>query len=73
MLLRFSESLASITNVCNFTKFMVLNNQPCITSPTLVDLHSDEYNQGFHYYLFIGHLPTINHKIFETKSSFYVK
>ena len=37
-LLRFSSTLA--------TKCMSLNNQPCITRPTLIDLNTDECNQG---------------------------
>ena len=44
-LLRFSSTLA--------TKCMSLNNQPCITRPTLIDLNPDECNQG------LGHHPSV--------------
>ena len=31
-----------------------------MTRPTLVDLNSDQYNQGLHYYFFIGNLDRYN-------------
>ena len=37
-LLSFSESLSSMANVSNFTTYISLNNQPCMTRPTLIDL-----------------------------------
>ena len=30
----------------NLTACISLNNQPWMTRPTLIDLNSDEYNQG---------------------------
>ena len=35
-LLRFSGSLASMTIVSKLTVFISLNNQPCMTRPTLL-------------------------------------
>ena len=40
-LLRFSGSLASMANVSNLTKCISLNNQPCMTRPTVNDLNPD--------------------------------
>ena len=34
----------------NHTKCISLNNQKCLTQPTLISLHSNEYSQEFHYY-----------------------
>ena len=42
-LLSFSGSLACMANVPNFTTFTSLNNQPCKTRPTLIDLNLDEF------------------------------
>ena len=39
-LLSFSESLPNMANVSNFTIFISLNNQPCMTRTTL-DLNPD--------------------------------
>ena len=41
ILLRFSGSLASMANVSNLTKCISLNNQPCMTRPTVNDLNPD--------------------------------
>ena len=30
-----------------------LSNQKCMTQPTLINLHPDEYSQEFHYYPFL--------------------
>ena len=38
--LSFSDSLA--------TKCKYLNNQPCATRPTLINLDPDEHNQAYH-------------------------
>ena len=43
-------------NASNFTTCISLNNQPCMTRTTLVDLNSDEYNYGFCDYPFIVNL-----------------
>ena len=39
---------------------MSLNNQPCMTRPTPVDISYDQYNQGLHCYSFIGNLDRHN-------------
>ena len=43
-LLIFNRSLANMVNVSNFTTCIPLNNQPCITGPTLIDLNLDDHN-----------------------------
>ena len=53
-------SLASMTNVSNFTTCISLNNPPCLIRLTLIDSNSDEYNQGLRYYLFIVNLDRCN-------------
>ena len=52
VLLSLSGSLA--------TKCIALNNQTCFTRPTLIDLNSDENNQGLHHYPFIVNLAKFN-------------
>ena len=42
--------LTGIVNVSNHTKGVLLSNQKCMIQPTLINLHSNEYNQEFHYY-----------------------
>ena len=51
-LLSFSGSLTTIANISNFKTCISLNNQPLMTRLTLIDLNSDEYNQGLCYYQF---------------------
>ena len=55
-LLSFSGSLAGIANVSNLTTCISLNNQPCMTRPTLIDLNRDEYNQRWYCYTFMTNL-----------------
>ena len=45
MFLSFSASLA--------TKFISLNNYPCITKPTFIDLNPDKHNQDLIHYIFM--------------------
>ena len=52
VLLRFSRSLASIDNVPDHAKFISLNNEQCMTQPTLINLHPNKYIQGLRYYPF---------------------
>ena len=52
-LLSFVKSLASIANVSNFTACIPLNNPSCMTRPTVIDLNTNEHNQGLRYYPFI--------------------
>ena len=40
--LNFSGSIASMAYLFNFTTFVSLNNQPCMTRPTLIGLNPDE-------------------------------
>ena len=46
-LLSLSGSFASTPNASNLTIYISLNNQLCMTRPTLFDLNFDEYNEGF--------------------------
>ena len=52
MLLRFSRSLARIVNISDHTKCisLSLNNQQCMTLPTLINLHPNECNQALRDY-----------------------
>ena len=38
----FIGLLGSIANASNHAKCILLNNQPCITQPTLINLHPNE-------------------------------
>ena len=38
---------------------MLLSNQKCITQPTLVKLHPNQYSQEFHYYPFVVKLDVL--------------
>ena len=49
-----------MANVSNFTTCVSLNQQPCVTRPTIIDLNPDEHNQGFCYYTFMIKLDTCN-------------
>ena len=59
-LLSFSGSLASIANVSNFTPCISINNEPCTTRSTLIDINLDEYNQELRCYSFIVNLDICN-------------
>ena len=48
----FIVLLSNIVNGSNYTKCVSLNNQKCMTQPTLVNLYPNEYSQEFHYYPF---------------------
>ena len=53
-LLSFSRSLAGMPNVSNFTTCITyVNNQPCMTRPTLVGLNTNKYDQGLRYFSFM--------------------
>ena len=43
VLLIFSRSLANILNAPNHRKCISLNNQQCMTQPTLINLNPNEY------------------------------
>ena len=48
----FMGLLISIVNESNHANCVSLSNQKCMIQPTLINLHPNEYSQGFHYYLF---------------------
>ena len=48
----FIRLLTRIVNVSNHTKCISLDNQQCMTQPTLINLHPNEYTQGLRYYPF---------------------
>ena len=52
MILSFNGSLASIFNSSDHMKCISLDNQQCMTQPTLITLHPNEYIQGLRYYPF---------------------
>ena len=49
---KFIVLLSNITNRSNHAKCVSLSNQKCMTQPTLINLHPNEYIQEFHYYPF---------------------
>ena len=49
-LLSFSRSLASIVNASDNIKCIFLNNQECMTQPTLINFYPNKYIQGPFYY-----------------------
>ena len=52
----FVMLLARILSASNHAKCMSLRNQKCITQPTLINLHLNEYSQELHYYPFVFNL-----------------
>ena len=63
----FIGLLTDIVSASNHTKCMSLNNQKCMTQPTFINSHPDEYSQEFHYYPFavkldrcVGSCNTLN-------------
>ena len=48
----FMELLIGIVNASNHAKCVSLSNQKCMTQLTVINLHSNEYSQEFHYYLY---------------------
>ena len=46
----FIRLLTGIVSASNHAKSMLLRNQKCMTQPTLINLHPNEYSQEFHYY-----------------------
>ena len=45
----FIRLLTCIVRASNHTKCISLSNQKCITQPTLINFHPNEYSQEFHY------------------------
>ena len=63
----FMGLLISKVNASNHTKCVSLSNQKCMTQPTFINLHPNEYNQEFHDYPFpvkvdrcVGSYNTLN-------------
>ena len=52
----FIELLIGVVNGTNHANCVSLSNQKCMTQPTLINLHPNEYSQEFHYYLFVVEL-----------------
>ena len=48
----FIGLLTGVANGSNHTKCVSLSNWKCMTQPTLINLHANEYSQEFHYYPF---------------------
>ena len=55
-LLNFIKSLSSIVNTPDHVKCISLNNQQCMTQPTLINSHPNEYIEGLRYYPFAVNL-----------------
>ena len=59
VLFSFSKSISSMADASKPYKMYTLiplNNKPCMTQPTLINLHPNKYIQGLHYYLFAVNL-----------------
>ena len=63
----FIGLLTGLVNGSNHAKCALLSNQKCMTQPTLINLHPNEYSQEFHYYSFavklercVGSCNTLN-------------
>ena len=46
----FIGLLTGLVNGSNHTKCVSLSNHKCMTQPTLINLHPNEYSQEFYYY-----------------------
>ena len=44
--------LTDIVNASNYTKMVFLRNPKCMTQPALINIHPNECNQEFYYYIF---------------------
>ena len=63
----FIGLLIGLVNGSNHTKYVLFSNQKCMTKPTLINLHRNEYNQESPYYPFtfkldrcVGSCNTLN-------------
>ena len=54
----------SIVNASNYTKYLSLSNQKCMTQPTLINSHPNEYSQEALFTLSL--LDIIPHQKIET-------
>ena len=50
---KFIGLLTVLVNGCSHTKCVLRIKKKCMTQPTLINLHSNEYIQEFHYYPFV--------------------
>ena len=75
----FIGLLTGLVNGSGNTKCASLSNQKCMTHPTLINLHPNEYSQEFQYYpfavkldRFVGSCNTINdlsNKVYSTNKT----
>ena len=70
----FLGLLIGLVNGSDHTKYSWLSNQKCMTQPTLINFHPNEYSQEFHYYPFavkldkcVGSCNTLNEYVFQIK------
>ena len=63
----FIGLLTGLVNGSNHKKCTSLSNQKCMTQPSIINLHPNEYSQEFHYYPFavkldrcVGSCNTLN-------------
>ena len=54
----FIGLITGLVNASNHTKCVSLTNQKCMTQPTIINLHPNEYTQGLHYYPFTVNLDS---------------
>ena len=47
----FIGLLTGLVNGSNYTQYVLLSNQKCMTQPILINLPPNEYTQEFYYYL----------------------
>ena len=67
----FIGFLTGIISVSDNTKCASLSNQKCLTQPTLINLHLNDYSQEFHYNPFavkldrcVGDCNGLSNKVF---------
>ena len=48
----FIGLITGLLNGSNYAKCVSFSNQKCMTQPTLINLHFNEYNQDLHYHPF---------------------
>ena len=59
-LLSFIGLIARVFEASDQTKCISLNNQPCTTRPTLMNINSDKCSQGWYYYSFLVKISRCN-------------
>ena len=63
----FIRLLTGFINGSNHTKQVLLGNQKCMTQPTLINLHPNEYSQKLHCYPFLLKLDRCVESCFQIK------